>query len=34
MVQAQVRRIVKRHTPRKPVVLAVVRWHDENLQED
>lgn len=34
MVQAQVRRIAKRFTPRKPVVLAFARWHDEGLQED
>ncbi len=27
-VVAQVRRVVKRFTPRKPVVLAFARWHD------
>jgi acyl CoA:acetate/3-ketoacid CoA transferase len=27
-VIAQVRRVVKRYTPRKPVVLAFARWHD------
>ncbi len=30
MVQAQVRRVAKRFTPRKPVVLAFARWRDDD----